>query len=232
MPFLKPTNRLTAWKHSRKSCCCCHDEPVRQLPIWGNKDVPKRWGIPPNSESGGIRLSLVMVDSHLLTGGTTHGRLSLPTADVLSTIVKRSMSTDVDKLSSCSRFSDSVVGFTGQQTQATASKYWRKNIQVLKEEKGKVSPVSTICQFSPESLQVRLDPKSKLLVTIWAGHFTSQTPFLLANHAKALNDDQRPIGTLIILLLGLYHDGHQPWRPQGIPWWPQQWKCDKLTAYI
>jgi len=41
--------------------------------------------------------------------GTTRGRLSLPTTDVLSTIVKRSMLTDVDKLSSCSQFSDSVV---------------------------------------------------------------------------------------------------------------------------
>jgi len=57
--------------------------------------------------------------------GTTQGRLSLPTADVSSTIVKRSMLADVDKLSSCSRFSDSVVGFTGQKTQPTASKYWR-----------------------------------------------------------------------------------------------------------
>jgi len=60
--------------------------------------------------------------------GTTRGRLSLPTADVLSTIVKRSMLTDVDKLWSCSWFSDSVVGFTGQKTQPTASKY---NIEVL-----------------------------------------------------------------------------------------------------
>jgi len=58
--------------------------------------------------------------------GTTQGRLSLPTADVLSTIVKRSMLTDVDKLSSCSRFSDSVVGFIGRKTQPTASKYWRR----------------------------------------------------------------------------------------------------------
>jgi len=33
---------------------------------------------------------------------------------------KRSMLMDVDKLSSCSRFSDSVVGFTGQKTQPTA----------------------------------------------------------------------------------------------------------------
>ena len=53
--------------------------------------------------------------------GTTQGRLLLPTADVLLTIVKRSMLTDVDKLPSCSRFSDSVVGFTGQKTQPTAS---------------------------------------------------------------------------------------------------------------
>ena len=35
------------------------------------------------------------------------------------------MLTDVDKLPSCSRFSDSVVGFTGQKTQPTASQYWR-----------------------------------------------------------------------------------------------------------
>jgi len=68
-----------------------------------------------------IRLSLVVVDSHFIDWGTTQGRLSLPTADVLSTIVKLSMLTDVDKLSSCSRFSDSVVGFTGQKTQPTAS---------------------------------------------------------------------------------------------------------------
>jgi len=49
--------------------------------------------------------------------------LALPTADISSTIVKRSMSTNVDTLSTCSRFSDSVVGFTGQKTQPTASKY-------------------------------------------------------------------------------------------------------------
>jgi len=55
--------------------------------------------------------------------GTIQGRLSLPTADVLSmsSIVKQSMLTDVNKLSSCSRFSDSVVGFTGQKTQPTES---------------------------------------------------------------------------------------------------------------
>ena len=99
---------------------------VRQaLPIWGDKNVPKRWGNQPDSKSGGIRLSLVIVDSRFVDWGTTRGRLSLPTADVLSTFVKRSMLTDVDKLSSCSRFSDSVVGFTGQKTQPTASKYWR-----------------------------------------------------------------------------------------------------------
>ena len=95
------------------------------LPIWGDKDVPKRWGIPPDSESGGIRLSLVIADSHFIDWGTTQRWLSLPTADIMSSIVKRSMWTDVDKLSSCSRFSDSVVGFPGQKTQPTASKYCR-----------------------------------------------------------------------------------------------------------
>ena len=62
--------------------------------------------------------------------GTTQGRLSLPTADVLSTIVKQSMLMDVDKLSSCSWFSDSVVGFTRQKIQPSASKYWRKYCKV------------------------------------------------------------------------------------------------------
>jgi len=89
----------------------------------GDKDVPKRWGIPPDSESGGICHSLVIVDNHFINWGTTQGRLSLPTADVLSTIVKQLMLTDVNKLSSCSRFSDSIAGFTGQKTQPTASKY-------------------------------------------------------------------------------------------------------------
>jgi len=30
---------------------------------------------------------------------------------------------------------------------------------------------------------------------------------------------------------GHNHDGHKPRRLQGIPWRPQQWKCEKLTAY-
>jgi len=68
-------------------------------------------------------ISLVIVDSHFIDWGITQGRLSLPTADVLSTIVKRLMLTDIDKLSSCSRFCDSVVGFTGQKTQPPAAKY-------------------------------------------------------------------------------------------------------------
>ena len=59
-------------------CCCCHDEPVRQLPIWGDKDVPNRWGIPPDSESGGIRLSPLIVDSHLLTGPPLKGGCRCP----------------------------------------------------------------------------------------------------------------------------------------------------------
>jgi len=44
----------------------------------GDKDVPKRWGIPPDSESGGIRLSLVIVDSHLLTGVQLKGGCRCP----------------------------------------------------------------------------------------------------------------------------------------------------------
>jgi len=55
-------------------------------PLRSHALVPKRWGIPPDSESGGIHLSLVIVDSHFIDWGTTQGRLSLPTADVLSTI--------------------------------------------------------------------------------------------------------------------------------------------------
>jgi len=39
------------------------------LPIWGDKNVPERWGIPPDSESGGICLSLVIVDSHFIDWG-------------------------------------------------------------------------------------------------------------------------------------------------------------------
>ena len=107
-------------------CCCCHDEPVRHC-LYGGTDVPKRWGIQPDSESGGIHLSLVIDDSHFIDWGTTQGRLSLPTADALSTIVKRWMLMDVDKLSSCSRFSDSS-GFYG-------SKDPTNSIKVLKEQK-------------------------------------------------------------------------------------------------
>ena len=47
------------------------------LPIWGDKNVPKRRGIPPDSESRGIRLSLVIVESHFIDWGTTQGRLKL-----------------------------------------------------------------------------------------------------------------------------------------------------------
>ena len=60
------------------ACCCCYDEPIRQLPISGGKDVSKRWGIPPNSESGGIRFSLVIVDSHLLTEAPLKGSCRCP----------------------------------------------------------------------------------------------------------------------------------------------------------
>jgi len=87
----------------------------------GDKNVPKRWGNPPDSGSGGICLSLVIVDSHFIDWGTTQGRLSLPAADILLTIVKRLMMTNDNTLSSCSRFSDYVVGFTGQKTQPCSS---------------------------------------------------------------------------------------------------------------
>ena len=36
-------------------CCCCHDEPVRRC-LYGVTDVPKRWGIPPDSHSPGTHL--------------------------------------------------------------------------------------------------------------------------------------------------------------------------------
>jgi len=113
------TTAKTNQKAKAQPCCCCHDEPVKHC-LYGGTDVPKRWGIPQVSESGGIHLSLMIVDGHFLDWGTTQMWLSLPTADVLSTIVKRWMLMDVDKLSSCSRFYDSVVGFTGQKTQPKA----------------------------------------------------------------------------------------------------------------
>ena len=34
------------------------------------------------------------------------------------------------------------------------------------------------------------------------------------------------------VIQGSCYNGSIPWRPQGIPWWPQQWKCEKLTAYF
>jgi len=115
-------------------CCCCYDEPVRHCLYRG-------WGERGPKEMRNSTRLWIWRDPSLPRGswqpfinwGTTQGRLSLPTADVLSTIVKRSMLTDVNKLSSCSRFSDSVLCFTGQKTQPTASKYWRKmNLRWLK----------------------------------------------------------------------------------------------------
>ena len=81
----------------------------------GGKNVPKRWGILPDSGSGGIHLSLVVVDSHFIDWGTTQGWLSLFAADVLLNVVKQSDDDGhcwmiVDLLSCCSRFSNSVVG--------------------------------------------------------------------------------------------------------------------------
>ena len=48
------------------------------IPHLFGTSVPKRWGIPPDSESGGIRLSLVIVDSHLLTGAPLKGGCRCP----------------------------------------------------------------------------------------------------------------------------------------------------------
>jgi len=59
------------------------------------------------------------------------------------------MLTDVDKLSSCSRFSESVVGFTGQKTQPTASKYRRSRstqLQAVKLSGGSLLCYLFICQ--------------------------------------------------------------------------------------
>ena len=72
--------------------------------LYGGIKTSRRHEEFQQTESRGIRLSLMIVDSHFIDWGTTQGRLSLPTADVLSTIVKQSMLTDVDKLSSCGRY--------------------------------------------------------------------------------------------------------------------------------
>ena len=69
-------------------CCCCYDEPVRQLPIWGGQRCPKEMR---NSTRLWIRRDPSLPHDSwqpFIDWGTTQGRLSLPTADVLSTIVK------------------------------------------------------------------------------------------------------------------------------------------------
>ena len=76
------------WIMLTQCCRCCHDEPVSHC-LYGGTKVSRRDDELHQTESGGIRLSLVIVDSHFIDWGTTQGRLSLPTADVLSTIVKR-----------------------------------------------------------------------------------------------------------------------------------------------
>jgi len=58
------------------------DEPVRHC-LYGGTKMSRR-----DSGSGGNCLSLVIVDSHFIDWGTTQGRLSLATADILSTVVK------------------------------------------------------------------------------------------------------------------------------------------------
>jgi len=89
LPMVKSVWWANERMHNNKSCTDCSTETpkysltltlllllwrVRQaLPIWGDKEVPKRWGIPLDSVSKGIRLSLVVVDNHLLTGAPLKG---------------------------------------------------------------------------------------------------------------------------------------------------------------
>ena len=105
---------LLSWRaYMRGQTCPEEMRNSTRLWIWRNPSLPRVSWQP------------------FIDWGTTQGRLSLPTADVLSTVVKRSMLTDGDKLPSCSRFSNSVVGFTGEKTQPTASKYWRQYWRLL-----------------------------------------------------------------------------------------------------
>jgi len=63
----------------------------------GDKNVPKRRGNPPDSKSGGIRLSLVIIDSHLLTGAPLVGGCRCPQlmdCQPLSNDRRRRMSTN------------------------------------------------------------------------------------------------------------------------------------------
>ena len=60
---------------------------------------------------------------------------------------------DVDKLSSCSRFSDYVVGFTGQKTQPTASKYWRSDQSTEGAKELKECLIMGIMQLADSILQ-------------------------------------------------------------------------------
>jgi len=74
------------------TCCCCHDEPIRHC-LYGGQRGPeemrnstKLWfWRDPSLPCGSWQ--------PFINWGTTQGRLSLPTADVLSTIVKQSMLT-------------------------------------------------------------------------------------------------------------------------------------------
>jgi len=73
-------------------CCCCYDEPIRHCLYGGQRG--------PEEMRNSTRL-WIWRDPSLPRGnwqpfinwGTTQGRLSLPSADVLSTIVKQMMLT-------------------------------------------------------------------------------------------------------------------------------------------
>ena len=132
--------------------CRYVDHSMLLLLSWRARQALPIWGDKCSEEMRNSTRLWIWMDPSLprddwqpfIDWGITQGRLSLPTADVLSTIVKWSMLTDVDKLSSCSRFSDSVVGFTGQKTQPTASQYWRSLLTLASD--GEYTDITAVFQ--------------------------------------------------------------------------------------
>jgi len=107
-----PSPSLPSYSHPPCCCCCCCCCDEDTLPIWGRGDnnVSKRWGILPDSESGGNRLSLIVVSltvAPLPRWHHCHGGTTATVAVVAHSwhIVDHcpSMLT-VDTLSSCSQF--------------------------------------------------------------------------------------------------------------------------------
>jgi len=63
----------------------------------------------------------------------------------------------------------------------------------------------------------------------WQLHTMMTTTMTATNHDGHSYDGHKPLATTIT---ATNHDGHKPWWPQVIPWQPQQWKHEKLTAYF